>query len=59
MEKTLDIVNLVLSRKTAQLEVERLGKLQTEQPAKSWFSSWWSSSSADDEGEKAASSLGI
>lgn len=44
MEKTLDVMNIVLVRQKIYLEMERKGKLQEQQqqPSKGWFSSWWS-----------------
>lgn len=39
-EMKLDLYNIIIIRQKIELEVEKLGKLEKEQPKKGWFS-WW------------------
>lgn len=38
--------NIILIRQKIELEVEKLGKLEKEQPKKGWFG-WWSGKDSD------------
>lgn len=40
-ELKLDLYNIIIIRQKIELEVEKLGKLEKEQPKKGWFG-WWS-----------------
>lgn len=49
LELKLDVFNIVMMRQKAQLELERLGKLQEGQAKKSWFKGWFSKSEPTEE----------